>query len=739
LTDAFKNYLYNNFNSSQINAIINVYLKEEGITLVHGPPGTGKTFTVAGIIATILRDREKAKTLDKKRVLVCAPSNAAVDELLLRISSNGLIDQNGRRYFPKIVRLGVKSRISEEISLLFIDNIVEKEIRNRQNNLEQNYREQYAKLSRELEITQKEIEKVRTSIQTASASNNTSKNVEAMQINLDTMNERKQTLIKQLSNLKIMNLREMQKISHQQLSIRKQIIASADIFGTTLGSITNQDLPSLSSIIIDESCQSVEPDCIAPLVYNNSCKSIALIGDPQQLPPTVLSNYLSNSNYEQSLMERLLAAGSEKIMLDIQYRMHPSIAYFPSKVFYSGKLLNGPNCGKDGDWLYKSNRSDFKIAPYQIFDLTYSKESLTKNNSIKNEAEAQYVAHLYCSIMDTIENPEKLKDSIGIISPYRQQVTEIKYWISKFSGSSTLRNVQVATVDAFQGKEKDIIIFSCVRSALGNDSSGIGFLEDVRRMNVAITRAKYVLYIVCNSYQLSKNPIWRELINDSIQHKCYQRIESPPSRLSSYSKYFILPSNSASRSESLQSRDVERKEILKPSISKATTSDEIGSSNRISSTNKELSFSSIPIPQKVATVNMEHTSNESFASNNSLISNNMKVIEINAQTSNLKPITSVMKVFDKETNSNVSLTRNKPDKEPLSNIISSSRKAPTSNNIRTSSSYKVISANKEPKTNKITAPSNCLLNKKPVETKLIDLHLSDPRFKILKQKPHVLK
>jgi senataxin len=361
-------------------------------------------------------------------------------------------------------------------------------------------------------------------------------------------------------------------VTFQQSEYRKYVLTRADIICATLGSVAHQELHSISHIIIDESCQCVEPESMVPLIYNSTCKSIALVGDPQQLPATVLSKESSDRNYTQSLMERFLNAGCDKVMLQTQYRMHSSIAKFPSKMFYYSELLNGPLCDTAGNWLYniRSNKKEssafHKIYPYQVYDLTYSRESTGgRSKSLKNEYEAEYVINLFIQIMNLIEDPLKLKNGIGIISPYKHQVHEITRRLTSACGSGVLKFVQVATVDAFQGKEKDIIIFSCVRSQSNETKSysSIGFLNDVRRMNVGITRAKHAMYIVCNAKQLSQNSIWRDLITDAKHRNSLLQVDERPKLvqpLDSYTGTAATPTKTTSEpTESKSSRSSSEK------------------------------------------------------------------------------------------------------------------------------------------------------------------------------------
>eukprot|EP00472_Partenskyella_glossopodia_P013429 CAMPEP_0197539046 /NCGR_PEP_ID=MMETSP1318-20131121/61493_1 /TAXON_ID=552666 /ORGANISM="Partenskyella glossopodia, Strain RCC365" /LENGTH=264 /DNA_ID=CAMNT_0043097651 /DNA_START=98 /DNA_END=892 /DNA_ORIENTATION=- len=238
----------------------------------------------------------------------------------------------------------------------------------------------------------------------------------------------------------------------------------------------------------------------------------------------------------QSLFQRLEAGGQKPWLLSIQYRMHPEICSFPSRMFYASKLKNANQLERRPPPL--SWRSDLS-KPYMFFDLPKSHEQLGESgNSYRNDSEARFACALYYQLESVLRRNEDQKldsqqaqsqrDSgtfprwlarhIGIITPYKRQIRTLRRMFSKYG----LDQIEINTVDGFQGREKDIIIVSCVRSKRGGGS--IGFLKDKQRMNVSITRARYALYIIGNVETLSCDLSWKALILDAQSRGVLQRV-----------------------------------------------------------------------------------------------------------------------------------------------------------------------------------------------------------------------
>lgn len=289
------------------------------------------------------------------------------------------------------------------------------------------------------------------------------------------------------------------------------ILDSVHIVMTTLGTAGNRALEACNQfevVVIDEAAQSVEPSTLAGLQLGSS--HAILVGDPQQLPATIFSMSGRNTKFDRSLFQRLEEAGHEVHMLNTQYRMHPSISDFPRRIFYDGKLLDGPNVQHPefGNPLKRAIVQKFhSFQPFTVLDLESTEER--GGTSLSNTNEAQLALHLFNNIKSATGGLSA-KSRVAIITPYAQQAALLRRTFANSIGTGYEQFVEVNTVDAFQGREANIVIFSCVRAA---GSKGIGFLSDVRRMNVALTRAKHFLFVIARCSSIVVNPYWRDLVD----------------------------------------------------------------------------------------------------------------------------------------------------------------------------------------------------------------------------------
>lgn len=294
--------------------------------------------------------------------------------------------------------------------------------------------------------------------------------------------------------------------------IETHILDSVHIVLTTLGTAGSRALEAAAKfevVVIDEAAQSVEPATLPALQLGSS--HAILVGDPQQLPATIFSVSGKTTKYDRSLFQRLEEAGHKVHMLNIQYRMHPEISDFPRRIFYRGNLLDGPNVKAPdyGNPLRTAVTSKFKsFKPFTILDVESSEQREQGGTSLSNSTEANLALHLYKSLYDDVLGTIS-KSKVAIISPYTQQVNLLRRTFSAALGDGYEDKVEINTVDGFQGRESNIVIFSCVRAA---GSKGIGFLSDVRRMNVALTRAKYFLFVIARCKSIAVNPYWRDLV-----------------------------------------------------------------------------------------------------------------------------------------------------------------------------------------------------------------------------------
>jgi hypothetical protein len=341
------------------------------------------------------------------------------------------------------------------------------------------------------------------------------------------------------------------------------------------------------AVIIDEAAQAVEPSSLIPFKYNP--QAVVLVGDPCQLPATVFSRTAKHANYNQSLFQRLQVAGYPVQMLETQYRMHPAIADYPSQRFYQGRLVTGSQLiTSDSHSKPYHNDPSGRFRPFVFHNVPYSIET-TEGTSMCNREEALYVVDLF---EELVRKYPDHRGGIGIIAPYRAQrrllnsLFRERFGNTRKGASSTSLppiwdlDTEISTVDGFQGREKAIVIFSCVRapkqrgsqassshpsednlirlaesalsdipvlvesrsmselsSAGSNTDSAyaepdahfrsIGFLKEWQRLNVAITRSRYALWVVGHGEVLRGDSEWRHLIEYSKSKGSYYTAPSP--------------------------------------------------------------------------------------------------------------------------------------------------------------------------------------------------------------------
>uniref|UniRef100_A0A8B9HPA5 ATP-dependent helicase RENT1 n=1 Tax=Astyanax mexicanus TaxID=7994 RepID=A0A8B9HPA5_ASTMX len=267
--------------------------------------------------------------------------------------------------------------------------------------------------------------------------------------------------------------------------------------------------------------------------FNLFLYQLILVGDHCQLGPVVMCKKAAKAGLSQSLFERLVVLGIRPIRLQVQYRMHPALSAFPSNIFYEGSLQNGVTAadrikkGFDFQWPQPDKPMFFYVTQGQ-------EEIASSGTSYLNRTEAANVEKITTRLLKAGAKP----DQIGIITPYEGQRSYLVQYM-QFSGSlhtKLYQEVEIASVDAFQGREKDFIILSCVRA---NEHQGIGFLNDPRRLNVALTRARYGVIIVGNPKALSKQPLWNHLLNYYKEQKVL--VEGPLNNLRESLMQFSKP------------------------------------------------------------------------------------------------------------------------------------------------------------------------------------------------------
>lgn len=443
-------------NPSQLNAVKQAQLSKE-IAVLHGPPGTGKTTTIVQIIKQLLKNGEK--------ILVTAPSNMAVDWL-----SEKLINEK-----ITLIRLGNPVRVSNSI----IDNTLESKVTNHpESKLIKKWRSEY-------QTTIKKAKQYKRSFDE------------------DARLERKQLFAE------AKKLRES--IQTTEKLIIDQIISSADVISCTLTGAGDRLLNKyhFGTAIVDEAAQSLEP--LSWIVALKADK-ILLAGDPCQLPATVKNPKAIRLGLDKSLLEKCIDNGIDASFLDTQYRMNEPIMNFSNSYFYKEKLK-----------AHSSNaqHSIPNFEQFLFFDTagTGMNELVSDTKGKSNPEEASLLLKFLKIQLGKIEADSDQFLSIGILSPYSDQVALLKELVETDSTLKAIKGLRVNTIDSFQGQEKDIIFISLVRS---NEKSEIGFLKDYRRMNVAMTRARKSLVIFGDSATISNDNFYNQLIQYSESINAYR-------------------------------------------------------------------------------------------------------------------------------------------------------------------------------------------------------------------------
>ncbi|KAG9442407.1 hypothetical protein H6P81_018261 [Aristolochia fimbriata] len=273
--------------------------------------------------------------------------------------------------------------------------------------------------------------------------------------------------------------------------------------------------PPLQLCVIDEAAQLKECESLIPLQLKG-VRHAVLIGDEHQLSPMVMSRVAEKAGFGRSLFQRLVSLGHDKLLLDTQYRMHPSISFFPNSCFYHRKLRDAENV-KDLGFERRYLKGEI-FGPYSFINIVGSAECLKNQRSQKNFVEAAVIARIVQKLFLAC-GESKREVSVGIVSPYTAQVYAISEKLGRTYDSCTGFDVKVKTVDGFQGGEEDIVIISTVRA---NNGGSVGFLSNHQRTNVALTRAKYCLWILGHEPTLvSSGTIWKKLVADARNRNCF--------------------------------------------------------------------------------------------------------------------------------------------------------------------------------------------------------------------------
>lgn len=451
----FKPYSYSslsNLNESQQSAVSKV-LGAEDFAIIHGPPGTGKTTTLVESIREVLKK--------ESQVLVCAPSNAAVDLLTEKLSEQGV----------STVRIGHPARVDEDILSQTLESKIAqhpdfkllKDIKRKA--------EEYFKLGGKWKRNFGQSER-----------------------------EQRKILIQEARNLK----KDADRIHS---GIVEDILFSTRVITTTLIGANHSKLNGIhfTTCFIDEAGQALEPASWIPIIKSDK---VIFAGDHLQLPPTVKSFKAGNAGLKETLFEKAIKVQKADVLLKEQYRMHEKIMTFPSNQFYEGVLkANDKNAQK------KIFINDSVIEYIDTAGTGFYESQHPETKSSYNQEEAKLLfKHLKNYLEKIYSEGYDLPLSIGVISPYKAQVELLKKLLGTSGIEPNIQNrITINTIDGFQGQERDLIYISLVRS---NESGEIGFLSDERRMNVALTRAQRKLVVLGDSATITvKNKFYNEFID----------------------------------------------------------------------------------------------------------------------------------------------------------------------------------------------------------------------------------
>ena len=495
-------------------------------SIANRPPGSGKTKTIVAIVgALVASDRHEigvkiarpqahsantaspAGSSPSKKLLICAPSNAAVDELVMRLKQ-GVKSVNGEFHKLSVVRLGRSDVINANIKDVTLEELVNAKL-NLVTEKKTGAGEDVHQIMMEHKATCEKFNAIRATLDAMKSKGEPT--TPEQEHEFDVLKRKKQQLGNKIDSTRDSGNTAARDAEINRRKIQQEILDTAHVICATLSGSGHEMFQSLSiefeAVIIDEAAQSIELSALIPLKYG--CSKCILVGDPKQLPPTVLSREAARFQYEQSLFVRMQTNHPKDVhLLDTQYRMHPEISLFPSTAFYEGKLLDGPDMAK---LRARPWHQDEMLGPYRFFDVQGSHQSAPQGHSLINVAEIEVALQLFNRLVMECKSYD-FTGKVGIITPYKSQLRELRARFSQIYGESILTTVEFNTTDAFQGRESEVIIFSCVRASL---AGGIGFLSDIRRMNVGITRAKSSLWVLGNSQSLMRGEFWRDLIKDA--------------------------------------------------------------------------------------------------------------------------------------------------------------------------------------------------------------------------------
>jgi superfamily I DNA and/or RNA helicase len=450
--------------NSYQNEAVNKILSASDLAIVHGPPGTGKTTTLVQAIKALIAQ-------DHQQILVVAPSNTAVDLLSEKLTDEGL----------NVLRVGNPVRVSERLMSLTLDSKLSghsrmKDIKalkkqaNEYKNLAHKYKRNFGKAER----------------------------------------DQRKALFDEAHKI-------MKEVGSVEQYAIEDILSKAQVITATLVGANHYTVRNLKykTVVIDEAGQALEPACWIPIL---KAEKVVLAGDHFQLAPTIKSSEAGKNGLSTTLLEKCVSLHPESvILLEEQYRMHESIMGFCSKIFYQNKLKANESVAQ-----HLIFPADSPLAFIDTAGCGFD-EKLEGTSSTNPEEAAFVFKHLTQYVTELTQSGKlQLADfpNIAVISPYKEQIGLLK---EQLAHNAVLQpfvtKISVNTIDSFQGQERDIVYISMTRS---NPEGEIGFLSDIRRMNVAMTRARKKLVIIGDSATLSNLPFYSDFISYAEALGAYQ-------------------------------------------------------------------------------------------------------------------------------------------------------------------------------------------------------------------------
>lgn len=461
------NILIPSLNLSQ-NRAVRKALAARDIAVIHGPPGTGKTTTLVQAIRLTIQK--------EKQVLVCAPTNTAVDLLVEKLTEQGV----------RVLRIGHPARVSEATLGATLDGQMQKHEHFKDiKNLRKNAEEYFKMAGKYKRVFGKEEAQQRTLYYTEA-----------------------KNCIKEAVLL--------------EDYITESLLQNAEVIACTPVVSTSRFLRGkhFDTLFFDEASQALEPMSWIPML---KCKRVIFSGDHFQLPPVVKSKTAEAGGLKETLFERCMKKPELSALLTLQYRMHNNIMGFSNQLFYNGELEADASVKET---LLSYNDEDYLLnKPIEFIDTAgcgFDEKLNPESLSLSNPEEAAIIwKHLALLVEQYLRSHNKTEFdlSVGIIAPYKEQTELLKEQFGELITDEQLRKrISVKTIDGFQGEERDIIYISFVRS---NTNSEIGFLSDVRRTNVALTRARKKLVMIGDSATLAAHDFYKKLVDYCEQTEGY--------------------------------------------------------------------------------------------------------------------------------------------------------------------------------------------------------------------------